>query len=208
MAHNTIPTEQLLAYAAGDLDETQRAEIEAQLAGDAEARATLKLFELARTAVSQDDTVAPPAHVIARAQGIYTAPQRAAKESWFDKAAQLVARLVFDSRTQPALAGLRSVSHACSLAYETDQDSVDVQAEPQRDADGRITAWQIVGQVEHDEDAPTCPVAFIRSHDKSVAAESTLDARGVFTLDLEPGVYEIRIGLPSHTIVVPQFDLS
>jgi anti-sigma factor RsiW len=199
--------EALLAYAADELSAAERAELDNRLARDPQALATLKLYQSAQQALAQDDSVAPPAHAVARAKSIYVQPRRAPQTSWFERAQQLVAKLVFDSRTQPALAGVRARSQSCSLVFETEREAVDLQAEPRRDADGRVTAWQLVGQVEQDEDSYKCPVAFIRLADKSHAAETTLDERGVFSLDLMPGTYEIRIGLPNHTIIVPKLDL-
>lgn len=208
MARQNIPTEQLLAYAAGDLEGPERADVEARLANDPDAQAMIRLYQSAQVAMSTDDSVAPPTDAVARAKAVYTAPQREKTMRWLEKAQQLVAQLVFDSRTQPALAGIRSFSNSCSLVFETEHESIDVQAEPTRNADGCITGWQIVGQVAQDDDARACPVAFLRTDDQSVAANAMLDERGVFTLDVKPGMYEIRIGLPRHTIILPSLDLS
>jgi len=208
VADHTIPTELLLAYASGELQEPERAEIERRLAVDAEARATLALYESAHAALSTDDSVAPPAHAAERAKAIFAAPMHERGPNWLELAHQLVAKLVFDSRAEHALAGIRSIHGGCSLMFETERESVDVQAEPVRDAEGHLTRWQIIGQVAHEEDVCMSPVAFLRHDDQSVAAFASLDERGVFTLDVEPGVFQVRIGLRGHTLILPAIDLS
>ena len=200
--------ETLLAYAAGELGADERAEVEARLRHDASARATLKLYQRAQHALANDDSMAPPAATIARAKAIHASSRRDSKANWLERAQQLVARLVFDSRTQPAPAGMRSSHQSCALMFETENESIDLQAEPTRNTDGRITAWQLVGQVEQEGEPEGCPVAIIDLLDERSVAAASLDERGMFALTLSPGTYEIRIALPTHTFVVPQLDLT
>jgi anti-sigma factor RsiW len=66
-----IPYEQLIGYAAGELDERESAVVVAHLPGCAVCAKTVARFKTVREILHNDDTVEPPPPIVVRAQAIF-----------------------------------------------------------------------------------------------------------------------------------------
>ena len=98
---------ELIDFAAGErgsLTTTLKAHLKTHRA----AATTVALYRLARATLLADDGVAPSAAAVASARALFP-PQRArsAAEGIADHVAMILGRLIFHSRAEPALAGLR-----------------------------------------------------------------------------------------------------
>lgn len=198
---------ELIDFAAGErgsLTTTLKAHLKTHRA----AATTVALYRLARATLLADDGVAPSAAAVASARALFP-PQRAraAAEGIADHVAMILGRLIFDSRAEPALAGLRGPASGFQLTFELPDAQLDLQAEPVG-GHGGSARWRLVGQLACTGTVPEMKVEL--HHGGSNEPVQTVDAqeRGIFTFDTGPGLYELHLRLPEATIVIPEIDIS
>jgi hypothetical protein len=111
----------------------------------------------------------------------------------------LKAMLVWDSRQEPALQGVRSGATSASfrLLYATDRAEVEMLVEPE----GRFfrTQGEIIAQDDEETAGGLAAPALIQWIDKdgSIRYETESDARGLFSLrNIMPGTYRLSIFSP------------
>jgi hypothetical protein len=104
--------------------------------GCKKCQATLQIWQAVRVLLKEEAAYIPPEDTVRVAKSQFAKIARELKGS-------KTARLVFDSRLQPAAAGLRGTAAARQFLYEADDYVIDLRLEPQREVD-RI--W-LVGQV-------------------------------------------------------------
>ncbi len=210
MSHSQITHQQLIAYAAGELRGADAEQVQAHLQRDADAARTVHRYRQARQTILGDDGVDPPAEVLERARSIFDPTVHAGdRQSLAECVGGLIAQLIFDSRAQPALAGLRGQATSFQMTWRLTPESgmeLDLQAEL-TDAPGG-ERWQLVGQVTSRE--PIGPLTVRLCHAGSSAAVHSVDAdeRGSFVLRVEPGPYDLHLHLPGGHTVVPDIRLS
>lgn len=200
-----IDDERLLAYAAGELTAAEAAAL-APLLDAAPARAAVARYRAVRAILHADDSVAPPAAVLARAKAIF--PARAAPREadhrlgLLTAARRLVADLTFDSGggLAPALAGFRGGGTSRRLVFEANGMVVDLQVEPPLDHEQR---WQIMGQVETDILDGGLVVGLAPLDDEGAAIAVTTDAHGGFHLSALAGRYNIFVRIEDAIVVLP-----
>lgn len=235
-----ITDDMLLAYAAGELRDAEADAVETELAVNTDARRLVELYRTVRTAVALDDQVVPDPALIARAKAIFNeqrepagiAATAAKVADWWRRLEATVAEIVFDSRVQPSLAGLRSTDDpggGFELACETPAAIVDLQLQPTGAAGVAADRqpWRMIGQV-----APTAsttePPAPSTSDNDGIGEPSPRvtevaifnigdddqpvvtvqpDEHGVFTTSLDPGRYEVRIALNGEQIVLRAIEI-
>jgi anti-sigma factor RsiW len=209
MSSPRVTYEDLLAYAAGSCSPDQSQRIEAYLSVNPDAAATVARYRAARSAIASDDTVAPPESVLARARAVFTAapPQRLA---WLDRAATILARLVYDSRVQPAAVRFVDAGQVVQLAFEVNDSEIDVRAERMTAADDpqRPARWRVMGQCSGARSLAGCPVSMIQRPNGAPAAEGSADDRSVFVLEVDPGDYDIVVQHHDGSIVLPGVRLA
>lgn len=212
-ADSNDPTtiEMVTAYCVGELDQDQAARVEAAVAGSPVlARMVAELRGVIRT-LSTDDSVSPSRALTDRAKAIAAAawdagslPGRVAR--WFDRAADAVASLVFDSRAQLAAAGFRGGSSSgTQLAFECDGVEIDLMAsEPESAPRGQ---WIVQGQVDA-ADRPVRAVAMLPA-DRSDAAPGDVraielipDDRGQFRFTTTSPIFGLRVLVGDRVIDV------
>ncbi len=210
MSHAKITHQQLIAYAAGELQGADAEQVQAHLERDADAARTVHRYRLARQTVLGDDAVDPPTEVLERARSIFDPTVHGRdRQSLAECVGGLIAQLIFDSRAQPALAGLRGQATSFQMTWrlspETEME-LDLQAEL-TDAPGG-QRWQLVGQVTSRD--PIGPLTVSLCHAGSSSAVHSVDAdeRGSFVLRVEPGPYDLHLHLPGGHTVVPDIRLS
>jgi len=209
MTGQPIAYETLIAYAAGELAEDEAASIAAHLAVDPEAAATVARYRAVRDVVAGDDSVAPPAALLARAKAIF--PRRP-REATGPLAAlrRVFADLSFDSRSGLALAGYRgAAATGYQLAYESEAGDIDLQLEPVGDpATAPVSPWRLLGQVGLDAETPGVRVALTAAVGDAPPVEVEADPHGVFATEVTPGKYELTITLPTAVMVVPELEIG
>jgi hypothetical protein len=200
--------ETLIDYAASDLGEPEAAAVEAWVARDPSAARVVKLFRLAQASLRVDEV--PPAEAAARARAIFercrsARPARSDGPGFAEALAGLVARLIFDSRAQPALAGLRGHGSGVQLTYELDRgpanerSELDLQAEPAPAS----RAWRVVGQVAGGARCDAMRVDLCPAGSPTPVRTVLGDRRGAFALSVEPGTYDLHLHLPEGVAIVP-----
>lgn len=195
---------QLIDFAAGERG-PRSAEIEAHLDTHPAAAATVALYRLAGATMAGDDGIDPSAAALASARAIFT-PKRAdsAVGSLADHLTRVLGRLIFDSRVEPALAGLRGPACGFQLTYELPDAQLDLHAEP-AEAPGR---WRLIGQFACSGSVPAMTIDLHRAGSDEPIRTVEAGERGVFVLDTGPGLYELRLHLPEATVVIPEIDIS
>lgn len=211
-----ITTEQLLSYAAGETAGVDPALIESYLRANPEAAATVARYRQVQRSVAEDDSVVPPDDVVCRAKAIFLEQRQArstgARLSWLDRLDTLIASLLFDSRLQPAM-GVRSsalLSDRVQLAFHTGDDpgiDIDLQAERLDEDEEGPGRWQVIGQVMAEADLANTPIAFVAPGTTEVVAEARADGSGMFELELPHGTFDLCLGLPARTVIVPNVEL-
>src|SRR3712207_295725 len=97
MSGHPIADEDILAYAAGELDDAAAAVVAAHIGGCLACAATVARYRLVSANPRADDSLRPPAATVARAKAIF-AEQRRPVFVPLVPLRRIVARLTFDSR--------------------------------------------------------------------------------------------------------------
>ena len=203
MASHRIPYDMLIAYAAGDLTPADVDRVQELLAGDPQAAETVARFRMARETLQADDGVEPPAEAVISAQAIFRSRPR---KSFIDRAADVVGELIFDSRAQPALAGLRGQATAFQTTWRLSPEDgldLDLQAELVDDEATGGERWRLVGQVVSREPTGSVQVELCRAGSTAPIQSVDSDQRGAFMLHIESGTYDLYLKLPHGVVVVP-----
>ncbi len=140
-----------------------------------------------------DALAEPPEAVVRRAVALFPVTPRA--ESWI----VVAARLLFDSRTAPALAGARDAAGtAFQLLFEAGESEIDLLCEPSG------LSWRITGHVVgQGGEAGTVRL------EGPVERETALDAAGEFRLDeLPAGTYRLALRSGGRELAVPEIRLG
>lgn len=206
MAPNRINDEMLIAYAAGSLSPDQRHAVEMALRDDPNARATVQRYRLASAALAGDDSVEPPLNVIEKARAIYQPTGATASRSWLDAIDAVIARLIFDSRVQPAGVRRANTGRQIQLTYATDEIEVDLQAS-RLEPNGN-DRWRVMGQfaIEGAQRDVDFAVFAVGSDDPVVEETRCVDEP--FTVELPSGRYEVRARVGQSTVVLPDVILE
>ena len=185
--------EELIAYAAGNMPPDQADLVSASVRSDPAAAAVVNAWRAVHRLVAGDDSVQPSSAALARAKAVFeqrSSPTRVgtAIESWISAIDRFAARLIYDSRVQPATVRHGQPDDRLMLTFETDEGEVDVQAE-RLGASGR---WRIMGQIAGSSIAQR-DVAAVACGSAQIAGRTVSDDRGGFTLDVPPGEYELLL---------------
>ncbi len=208
MSKGSIIYEKLIAYAAEELSAAEAAGVEAHLARDPSAAATVARYRMVQATLRGDDSVAPPNEAVARARAIFEPARTAAapRPSLVEHLERFVARLLYDSRAELALAGLRGSGAGFQMTYELPGDAeLDLQAEPGDGADG---AWRLLGQVASAGPRSKLRVSLCRAGSLVPIRTVEADDRGAFALRVEPGTYDLHIGMPTGAVVASDIRIA
>jgi hypothetical protein len=201
-------SDELLAYALGDLDATRTPAITAHVATCTDCAAVIARVEMVRATVRADAALAPSARALARVTALAAGRARPRPERISGIAAlkRVVASLTFDSRSSPAHAGLRGHTTAYLLRYELDTLDLDLEIEPAGGPD--VESWQITGQISAPDPIGPLPLAFAAPGSLQPLRELRTDADGMFFAELPPGTYDALIQLDDHLVTVPGLEVG
>ncbi len=199
-----VTFEQLLAYAADECPPFDRERVAAALEQDAGLRARLDEIRDILACMRRDDGTSPPAETVAKAKAIFQ--QARGGLGALSGIAQAIARLVFDSRATPALAGFRGLEDSFQLAFECGATTLDLDCEPL--GDEPESAWTIIGQIDAPSGVEGCRAALVRREGGEAVAEVVTDQFGVFRMDARCGSYDLRIQTTDAIVVFPNVELS
>lgn len=204
--------EQLLAYAAGELPPGESTRIEAQMAVSSDTAATVARLRTTLAGMRADRGEAPSAAAIARARAIFK-PVADGKLNWLDKIQQAVARLVYDSRVESALAGFRGDSDGFELTFDSEAGGIELQLEPETTG----SKWRVMGQVTANAspapqtpgtDTPAIQVALVPPGTRVAAVETDADEHGMFSFSATPGTYDLLVRVGDTVVIVPNVEVT
>lgn len=203
-----VPYERLIAFAAGRLPTAEAELVEAWLAKNPEAAASVRRFQEFKRLRLADDSVAVPESTLASAKELFADRVRRSEQhalSWMEKLERIVAKLILDSRPQVSLAGFRGGGDEYQLAYETDDVEVDLEIEPTDDADER----RVMGQVSviTGDGATKCIVLSEPGSFEPVTMAEP-DAHGMFELKATPGTFDLLLAVGETLVVVPNVEVQ
>lgn len=207
MSDGRVSYEQLIAYAAGELDCEAAERVKRHLASSHEGSAIVRRFQLVAETLRRDDSQAGPADVLARVKALFADRRVATSPGLLETAVRMMAELVYDSRPQAALAGVRGAATAYQLAFESERADVDLEVEPDGDAGSglRRISGQITPSRESDE---VRSVAFVSPGTSEIASTIKPDEHGVFGVTVASGKYDLVITLSDTQVVLANVEIE
>lgn len=189
-----MPFELLLDYQEGRTASTETARIREHLAaGCTECTRELQWMGKTTRTLRDAGNVVVPASLLERSRALFRerfpAPQRS---SWLPQ-------LIFDSRQQVAMAGVRGAGSASfQLIYRTDAFDIELWQDPLENEQ-----WYVIGQVlSQQSDAEIVPVSVVLKSADNFAMTLTPNA-SEFHLPMVPaGTYQLTLGLPEGDLEI------
>jgi hypothetical protein len=200
MQHPT--PELLIRYTEHQLPEADRAALDEHLALPCpQCRAVVARLGTVLQAIAHERSFAPPASVLRRAFSIFRKRSRISEQA----AHPLPARLLFDSRLQPSLVGVRGPLQNRQILFRVGKIDIDLQIAPDQE-DRRL-----VGQILGSEDARGGPSAFVSLTGKGgdVIQGAEADHLGQFAFRRIPsGTYDLVFDIQGQEIAITDLDLG
>jgi hypothetical protein len=183
-----------------------------------EAARVVATYRMIANELKRDDTVLPSPAAIERAHAIFAVQPcvQTSRPGWLEAIDRLVARIVFDSRVQPAAVRFAGGpgNQQVTLSYECEGAEFDVQAQRIEALDqkgGASARLRIMGHVsglaEGGPEITGLAVAACRcGEQREIVVEAQADAHGTFSMELPADEYELLIGVPGqrHVMVLPR----
>lgn len=205
MATHKPDMNSLILLATGQLDAEQAARIRQAAQSDPHLAARIARVRRIVETMRTDDGVDPPLATLRRAIAI-GAPRPEAVSAWWERLAQVVADLLYDSRATPALAGFRGGDDAYQLTYETPDIEVDLEVQASLGQDQ--PPWQILGNVGGVTPDEPADVVLLSSDSGEPVVQTQTDPRGNFRLPADSGRYQIGIRVGERAIMLRDIDMA
>lgn len=206
MAQRRIDHDTLFAYAVGELSDDDAGRVEAHVASSRDAAEELARIRRIVATMRVDDSVEPPAETLAAACGIFGPATRSTWTEWLERLDEIVARLTYDSRLQPALSGYRGAGDGFQLTFESQGAEIDLEVQPNEDATS--TPWVILGNVAPSDEPGETNVALLRRSDRALLEETIADGHGDFRLHADHGSYALAIRVADRLITLPEIRME
>ena len=188
--------ETLVDYREGRLDAAQAEQVRAHLdIGCEQCRQQLARMERSLSALREVDRFHAPQAAVERARALFRERFRKPERP------PLLARLVFDSRTQPAFAAARGVgSAAIQTLFATETHEIDLW---QEQTEG--TLWYLIGQVlPREGEEAVAPESAVFTDAEGNRLEARLEGDEFHAPELPAGVYQLDLRLGETEIVLPE----
>lgn len=209
MSEQSITVEQLILYAVGEMAPSETAATQRHLAGSPQAAAYVAKVRAVLQTMRTDETEAPSVAVIKRAISAFSGGgESQGSLAWLEQLRRRVAKLMFDSRAQPALAGFRGGSSSYQLAYHSDLGRVELRVSPpQRPAQH---AWRVRGQVTagQRDGGELGSVALLTPGTSHALAVVELDQHGRFKFDTQCGRYDLAVQFGAEALIAPNLEIG
>jgi anti-sigma factor RsiW len=198
--------EQLILYVLGELDRDDAALVAAHLASSGPAAEYVARVREVLETMRTDDSQAPTSAAVRSALAALVPQRGPVALAWLEQAKRIVARLVFDTRAEPALAGFRGGGTDYRLGYDSDEGRVDVRITPEAGtARGR---WRVRGQVTTRQGAGVNSVALVTAGTTRAVTIALPDRHGQFRLEVPSGVYDLVAELATGALIAPDLDIG
>lgn len=202
MDQNTVSVEQMAAYFLGELDAAGRTAVEQAASASSVVAEALRSMRVLVETMRTDDSAVPSRAVLDRAKGIAAGSSMAEMvfgkvAGWWERVADGVAGLVFDSRAQLAASGFRGGAAGTQLAFASEDAEVDLMATEGSGEAGEGT-WTVRGQVESLRGDEIRAVAIVPGSDAGREVgedviELVPDEHGQFRFETRASAFAIRV---------------
>jgi hypothetical protein len=193
--------EQLLDYLDGRLDATLAQSAASHLTlGCAQCDEDREWYQQIRIVTATDDSLEPPAWVLKRALRVFNAPRF--RTSIGARVGRVVASLVFDSSSRPALAGARSAgAEGRQLLYRAEQYSIDLHLAAFDNKCAEVTGQILCEGELMFESVAGVPLDLMC--DGGTIFSTFTNGRGEFTIPpIDLGTYDLRVELKEASITI------
>jgi hypothetical protein len=153
-----------------------------------------------------DDTQAPTSAAVRSALAAFVPRAGTITLAWLEEARRYVARLVYDTRAQPALAGFRGGGAGYQLAYDSERGRVDLRITPA--AGSRRDQWRVRGQIMTSPGADVGSVALVTAGTSHAVTVAVPDQHGQFRLDVGRGTYDLVAELMTGALIAPDLEIG
>lgn len=198
--------EQLLDFAQGRAEPALVDQIQAHLvSGCARCQSELVWIRKLVRLTASDESVEPPPWVLRRAIGLFQILSQPPAPSLLQR---LVASLVFDSLTQPQMAGVRqSSSTARQILYRAGDWDVDLSLEAAEESETVDITGQVLKAEASPEEVAGIPVHLTQAG--NIVLSTQTDRLGEFTFDRVPrGTYELNLELRGQQVWIEHLDVK
>ncbi len=197
---------EVVAYALGELGNAEAAPVARAVAASPGLAAEVEAIRQVVAMLHADDSVAPPPRTVARALGLLAEQRPSALAGWLAGGRRIVARLIGDTRAQPALAGFRGQRDGSHHAYDCETATLDLGIAPE--GQGVESPWRVRGQVTSKDGTQANSAVLVRPDTGEAVAAAIPDDRGLFRLVVPAGSYDLFVGLRWNTLIVPGVDIG
>ncbi|MEK6700980.1 MAG: hypothetical protein AABZ53_01875 [Planctomycetota bacterium] len=198
----------LASYALGEASPDAAAKVEQSLTASPELRAGLARIKDALGMLSRAELHEPPSALVQSA--LRLVGPRTQSPTWLERAADAIAKLVFDSVATPGLAGFRSSAtlDARHMTFDCEGGEIDLEILAPNVGSG---VHRVTGQIAISGELLPSSVGYVL-HGSGNARTSTIDERGRFTLELTGGRWDLRfvvqVGDQERVIALPQLEIG
>jgi hypothetical protein len=197
---------EIVAYALGELGTAEAAPVARAVAASPGLAAEVEAIRQVVAMMKTDDSLAPPPRTVARALGLLAEQRPSALAGWLAEGRRIVARLIGDTRAEPALAGFRGQRDGFHHAYDCETATLDLGIAPE--GLGVESPWRVRGQVTSKDGTQANSAVLVRPETGEAVAAAVPDDRGHFRLVVPAGSYDLFVGLRWNTLVVPGVDIG
>ncbi|MHC5026341.1 MAG: hypothetical protein ACYTGR_06215, partial [Planctomycetota bacterium] len=190
-----------------ELPADRRSSVEAVLQASPDARVYVARVTSLLDALRA--SAAPSVELLRRLESLSETPVTAdsigigAALAWVTDATRVVATLLFDSRAQPALAGVRGADETRQLIYETEAGRLDVTV-----AAGADAALAVRGQLRASTDGTPGEVVLARTGTEESVAMTRADARGRFGFSVPVDRYDLYVQLGRRAVIAEDVGMA
>jgi AcrR family transcriptional regulator len=192
--NHAFTTEELVAFALGELNEPLAQRLRTLAASDASLATRLDLVKAMLATLQEGVLEAPSAAAATRAMAIMQSAPIAA--DWLDRLTQRVAEVIHDSLTASPAMGFRGEEESRHLSCVCGEARVDLLVDREGDADDPNAPVTIHGQI-----TGTQPIEVAAcTPDTTQVLASVAPEGGAFTLRVGPGESDLLIRTPREVV--------
>lgn len=205
---STVSRDDLAAFALGELTPDREGSVRAAIDASKSLRGQLARIQAAAALLDEARLFDPPASIVQRALRLVTAP--VVQRSWFDRAADALANLVFDSLATPTLAGFRGTGDPATrhMTFDSGAGEIDLEI---RSPNPGSAAFHVTGQIvtakSATKSASKIDIGFLEVSTGAMG-QCSADERGRFQFEVQPGTWDLRFAVGDETLALPRLSIG
>lgn len=204
---NSVTRQDLVAFALGELTPEQSACVQAAVASSPDLQAQLSRVQSTASLLGEARLFDPPASIVQNVLRLVAAP--VVQRSWFDRAAGVLADLVFDSLATPTLAGFRGSVDPATRHMTFDSGAGEVDLEIRAPGPGSAS-FHVAGQIVPASAASKIEIGYLEIATGAIG-QCTADEHGKFQFEVKPGTWDLRFAIGGggeQTLALPRLTIG